>query len=72
MVLSVLRQVMGRNRLVPTPNQAGNASILYFQTPALTIGNPDEAPLHIDGDPGPTAKELVIRIIPRAFTLIQP
>ena len=72
MVLSVIRQVMGRNRLVPIPSQAGNASILYFQIPALTIGNPDEAPLHIDGDPGPTAKELVIRIIPRAFTLIQP
>lgn len=72
MVLSVFRQVLGRNKLVPTPTEAGKASILYFQTPALTIGNPDEAPLHIDGDPGPTAKELVIRIIPRAFTLIQP
>ena len=72
MVLSVIRQVIGRNKLVPPPDQAGNSAVLYFQTPELIIDNPQSAPLHIDGDPGVTAKELVIRIVPRAFTLIQP
>ena len=46
--------------------------ILYFQTDKLKIINPQLAPLHIDGDHSPTAKEFNIEIIPTAFRLIQP
>jgi diacylglycerol kinase (ATP) len=72
LILAVLTQVMGGNMLVTHPGEAGNKTILYFEASELVIENPEEAPLHIDGDPRPTAKEFVIRIIPKAFTLIQP
>lgn len=44
--------------------------ILYFQTDELEIHNPRLAPLHIDGDPAPTAETLSVRIIPAAFRLV--
>jgi diacylglycerol kinase (ATP) len=87
MVLSVIRQVLGGNRLRAVPDlsisglskpgtslsaRQRNTSILYFQSPRLIIGNPGEAPLHIDGDPRFTAKEFIIQIMPRAFMLIRP
>ncbi|MCO5239802.1 MAG: YegS/Rv2252/BmrU family lipid kinase [Chitinophagaceae bacterium] len=46
--------------------------IIYFQTDRLHIGNPGSAPLHIDGDPKPTAPSFDISIIPDAFRLIRP
>lgn len=46
--------------------------ILYYQTPGLHIKNPGAAPLHIDGDPKPTAHSFDIGIIPGAFRLIRP
>jgi diacylglycerol kinase (ATP) len=85
LIMAVIRQVMGGNRLRRTGTRAGvseggtqagnssaESSVLYFQAPGLHIGNPSEAPLHIDGDPGPAAKEFVIRMVPRAIMLIQP
>jgi YegS/Rv2252/BmrU family lipid kinase len=47
-------------------------NILYVQTPELEIENPTLAPLHIDGDPFPTAERFVIRCLPSAFRLLQP
>ena len=47
-------------------------SILYFQAAELTVLNPSLAPLHIDGDPAPTAKRFFIKVVPSAFQLIQP
>lgn len=72
LVLSVLRQVLGGNPIQAIPADAGKRNVLYFQTDRLIIGNEEEAPLHIDGDPAPTASEFVIRVIRDAFTLIQP
>lgn len=72
LVLAVLRQVLGGNRLRAVSDRLHRSTILYFQTPTLTIDNPDEAPLHIDGDPSATAQHFNIRIVPGAFTLIQP
>ncbi len=48
------------------------ATVLYFQTHELYIDNPQLAPLHVDGEPIETAGSLFIRVIPRAFRLIQP
>lgn len=68
---SVLLQVLGRNSLQSLPAENGK-DVLYFQTPSLIIENPQQAPLHIDGDPAPTAAAFTIRVVPRAFQLIQP
>lgn len=46
--------------------------IHYFQTKKLSIDNPGNAPLHIDGDPCCTAEKFDIEIIEKAFLLIQP
>jgi diacylglycerol kinase (ATP) len=72
LVLSVLRQVLGGNAVQRVPANAGKRNILYFQTDNLIILNEEEAPLHIDGDPAPTAREFVISVVRNAFTLIQP
>lgn len=45
--------------------------IAYFQTTELTIINNDLAPIHIDGEPAATSKEFVIKVLPKAFKLIQ-
>jgi len=71
-LLSVIRQVMGGYRVQPKPGGKGREKILYFQTANLVIENPGEAPLHIDGDPKPSAREFHISIVPDAIRLIQP
>lgn len=47
-------------------------AIFYFQAKKLSIGNPAKAPLHIDGDPAPTAEHFEITIKENAFRLLQP
>ena len=46
--------------------------VIYYQTKNLYIKNPDSAPLHIDGDPKPTASGFDISVVPNAFRLIRP
>lgn len=46
--------------------------IIYLQCSELTISNPDNAPIHIDGEPQPPSSEIIIEIIPNAFRLLQP
>ena len=71
-LLSVVRQVLGGYRIQPYPEKKRKEKILYFQTPALVIGNPGEAPLHIDGDPKASASEFHISVVPKAIRLIMP
>lgn len=47
-------------------------TVQYFHTKALSISNPGFAPLHVDGEPAEPAKHLEIKIIEKAFRLIQP
>jgi diacylglycerol kinase (ATP) len=72
LLLSAIRQVMGGYKVTTAPKNAGTKKVLYFQTPALVIANPDRAPLHIDGDPAPSAYQFHIEIAPKAIHLIQP
>jgi YegS/Rv2252/BmrU family lipid kinase len=72
MVFTVIRQVLGGNAVQQIPEHDGRKNILYFQTNELTIENPQEAPLHIDGDPAATAKEFSIKVVPAIIQLIQP
>jgi len=46
--------------------------IHYFQTNRLTILNPGNAPLHIDGEPCAFANNYEIEMIPNSFKLLQP
>ncbi len=69
--LSFLLQLAGNNK-VSNPAMLKKTGIIYLQTEALTISNPDNAPLHVDGEPRETAKSFDIRIIPKCFRLIQP
>lgn len=71
-LFSVIRQVLGGYRVQAWSEKRRSQKILYFQTPALVIGNPGEAPLHIDGDPKVSASEFHISIVPNAIQLIQP
>lgn len=72
LLISSIRQVLGGYKLTATPSDAGAKKVLYFQTPELVIANPEGAPLHIDGDPAPTALAFRIKVIPGAIRLIQP
>ena len=47
------------------------SSLIYFQTDSLHITNLDEAPMHIDGDPVETVRELDFKIKHDCFRLIQ-
>lgn len=72
MVWTVLNQVFnGKVRLYEDKKYHRN-DIHYFQTKKIQIGNPQLAPLHIDGDPKPTAPVFEITIIEKAFRLIMP
>ena len=72
MLVQTIRQVGGFNQLVQEELAKVEAGILYFQTDALTISNSSNAPMHIDGDPVPTATQVEIRVIKHCFRLICP
>ncbi|HET6253873.1 MAG TPA: diacylglycerol kinase family protein [Puia sp.] len=72
LLLSATRQVLGGYKVTAAPVNAGKEKVLYFQTPGLSIGNPEGAPLHIDGDPAPSADRFRIEIVPKTIRLIQP
>jgi diacylglycerol kinase (ATP) len=72
LLLSAIRQVLGGYQMTAAPVSAGTKKVLYFQTPRLVIANPEGAPLHIDGDPAPSANQFRIEIAPNAIRLIQP
>jgi diacylglycerol kinase (ATP) len=72
MLLSATRQVLGGYKVTAAPVSAGHEKVLYFQTPGLSIANPEGAPLHIDGDPAPSAARFLIEIVPKAIRLIIP
>jgi diacylglycerol kinase (ATP) len=72
MIWAVLKQVRKGEIKEYDAKTFHKKHVLYFQTEKLIIHNPDNAPLHIDGDPMSTAKKFMIQIIPSAFKLIQP
>ncbi|HLA53310.1 MAG TPA: diacylglycerol kinase family protein [Flavitalea sp.] len=67
----LLHQISGKNRLRQT-HKEDKRNILYFQTDKVIVHNHDLAPLHIDGEPEPPTQKISIRIIPKAFRLLQP
>ncbi len=71
-LLQTLRQVAGYNKLQQANLLDQTASVLYFQTDRVQIKNIGSAPLHIDGDPAPTAAEINIEVLKGCFRLILP
>jgi diacylglycerol kinase (ATP) len=72
MLLTLLKHLRSGRIIHYKDRDFHKGNILYFQTDHLTILNPSEAPLHIDGDPAATASNFSIQIIPNAFKLLQP
>ena len=72
LLLEVLKQVRGKNKLQPVVSGNTQKRIIYFQAAKLHIGNPAHAPLHIDGDPVETAENFRVAVQKRFFRLIQP
>lgn len=71
-ILKTLKQLAGWNQLQATSVIKNEKGVIYFQTDKLSITNRSLAPLHIDGDPSETEKELKIAIQKKCFRLIQP
>lgn len=72
MIWTVLKQIRnGQVRLYEDKKYHRN-DIHYFQAKKLSIKNPQEAPLHIDGDPATTSLLFEIEIIEKAFRLLMP
>ncbi len=69
---AIMRQMRQNQSLKNWTDQIGKRSILYFQTPSISISNLKLAPLHIDGDPSNTEEQLQYEIIPQAFKLWVP
>jgi len=70
-ILKTLNQVRGRNKLIKDLDGKEKKAVLYFQTDCLRIRNLSDAPLHIDGDPAETPRELNFEIKKKCFRLIQ-
>ena len=71
-LLQTLRQVTGYNKLQQLNLLDEAAGVMYFQTDKLRVLNQGSAPLHIDGDPAPTAAEIDIEVLKGCFNLILP
>ena len=72
LVYNILKQVKFGKLQTLNEKNAGKVAIQYFQTDKLSIRNLSAAPLHIDGDPSPTAQQFKIQLIKNAMRLIQP
>jgi len=69
---AILKQLRGNNQLQQLIEDISKKNVLYFQTHSLKIKNLKYAPLHIDGEPMETAKEVKFEIIKDCFELLQP
>ncbi|GAB2838969.1 diacylglycerol kinase family lipid kinase [Ferruginibacter profundus] len=70
MLWNVLKQIRKGEVRPYEDKKYHRTDIGYFQTKKLTIQNPRQAPLHIDGDPATTAAVFEIEIIEKAFRLL--
>lgn len=69
-VYHAIRQIGGFNRVQSVNIINEKSSLIYFQTDQFSVVNQDDAPMHIDGDPVDSAKQLYVKILPGCFSLI--
>jgi diacylglycerol kinase (ATP) len=67
-LFNVMKQVLA-GQLKKMENSL-RSPVIYFQTPELRIKNLDGAPIHIDGEPRDTIRDLKIKVLPEYFKLI--
>ncbi|HMJ47979.1 MAG TPA: diacylglycerol kinase family protein [Ferruginibacter sp.] len=72
MVYTLLKQVRLGQVSLMAERKFHEHDIFYFQTKELVIKNSGGAPVHIDGEPAATAEIIRIKIIEKAFRLLQP
>jgi diacylglycerol kinase (ATP) len=70
LLLQMLNQFTGKNKLQADALIDHEKAVVYFQAASLQIKNISNAPLHIDGDPVETIKELSVKVKPACFKLI--
>ena len=71
-LLQAFKQIGGYNKLQRPEVINEKANIVYFQTDELKIQNLQSAPMHIDGDPVESIRNLNVRVLKNAFRLICP
>lgn len=71
MLFQTLKQISGFNKVQRVDIVDERSSLIYFQTESLHIANVDEAPMHIDGDPVETIRELEFKVKKDCFRLVQ-
>jgi len=69
---AILKQLRGNNKLQQLVEDISKKNVLYFQTRSLIIKNLKYAPLHIDGEPMDSPREVKFEIIKDCFELLQP
>jgi diacylglycerol kinase family enzyme len=70
MLYNTMVQVGGLNKLKTPEKIDKTRGIIYFQTDKININNLSNAPMHIDGDPVETEKEITASIKPKCFSLL--
>lgn len=68
LIYTILKQVRAGKVVSAEENKN---TVHYFQTKKMSISNPENAPLHIDGEPSKTADHFEIEIVEKAFRLLQ-
>lgn len=72
MIYTLIKQVW-IGQVSPVRNRKHHVQdIHYFQAKELVIENPANAPVHVDGEPANSSKLIEIKIIEKAFLLLQP
>jgi len=70
-VFQTLMQISGFHKVQRVEIVDEKSSLIYFQTERLHITNLDDAPMHIDGDPVESIRELEFKVEHDCFRLIQ-
>ena len=70
LLFNLVRQIL-TGKVRDIKNSLGHP-VIYFQTDKIKIENPNEAPMHIDGNPAETPRTIEIEIKKKCFRLIQP
>ncbi len=69
---AILQQISGKNKLQQLVADLQKNTIIYLQSPTITITNVQLAPIHIDGDIAATQPTINYTIVPNCFYLLLP
>ncbi len=67
---AMIQHLRGKNKIQSLEQDLKQKAMVYLQASQITITNPQQAPLHIDGDPAQTATQFECTILPNYFKLL--